>query len=86
MMQTLFASDHDAAKGYRRIDNITDYALEVYQRWYGVRTNKDNIFQFVYGLLHSIDYRDQFADDLKRSLPRIPRINIDDFVAFQKAG
>ena len=41
----------------------------------------------VYGLLHSNQYRERFADDLKKSLPRIPIVdNVQDFMAFYKAG
>lgn len=72
--------------GYRRIDNITDQALSTYQRWYGEEVTKDDIFKFVYGLLHSADYRAQFAPDLKRSLPRVPRLEAEDFGPFRDGG
>ncbi|HMO11013.1 MAG TPA: damage-inducible protein, partial [Actinotalea sp.] len=74
------------AGGSRRIDNVTDAALATYRRWYGPDVAKDHVFAFVYGLLHSPDYRTRFAADLKRSLPRIPRIDAADFVAFRNAG
>jgi len=45
------------------------------------------IFYYVYGLLHSKDYRERFAADLKKSLPRIPIVDsLDDFMEFNKAG
>ena len=45
------------------------------------------IFYYVYGLLHSKDYRERFAADLKKSLPRIPIVDsLDDFMEFYKAG
>lgn len=48
---------------------------------------KEHIFYYVYGLLHSKQYRERFADDLKKSLPRIPIVdNVQDFMAFYKAG
>src|SRR5699024_8929845 len=72
--------------GYRKLDNITDATLKTYRTWYGSTVTKDDIFAFVYGLLHSPDYRDRFAADLKRSLPRIPRIETEDFAAFRDAG
>ena len=41
----------------------------------------------MYGLLHSYQYRERFADDLKKSLPRIPIVdNVQDFMTFYKAG
>src|SRR5699024_2940913 len=76
----------DAIGGYRKLDNITDATLKTYRDWYGSEVTKDEIFAFVYGLLHSPDYRTRFAADLKRSLPRIPRIEADDFHAFASAG
>ncbi|SEE20884.1 DEAD/DEAH box helicase [Ruania alba] len=78
--------DADVIDGYRRIDNITDVTLATYRRWYGNDVTKDEIFAFVYGLLHSTDYRERFAADLKRSLPHIPRIAADDFAPFADAG
>lgn len=55
---------------------------------YGTRSiTKEMIFYYVYGLLHSKDYRERFAADLKKSLPRIPIVDsLDDFVDFYKAG
>jgi predicted helicase len=76
----------DLLDGYQRVDNVTDWALTTYRRWYRSDLTKDDIFAFVYGLLHSPEYRERFAADLKRSLPRIPRIDGDDFAAFRDAG
>ncbi len=83
---SLLDDDGETFDGHRRIDNITDQALVTYQRWYGEEVTRDDIFAFVYGLLHSGDYREQFAPDLKRSLPRIPRIEVEDFGPFRDAG
>ncbi|WP_061961097.1 DEAD/DEAH box helicase [Demequina flava] len=82
---TLELSD-DVIDGYRRIDNITDATLKQYRHWYGDDVTKDDIFAFIYGFLHSPDYRTRFAADLKRSLPRIPRIGATQFPAFRDAG
>ena len=75
-----------AVDGFRRLDNITDQALAAYRRWYGPLVTTDDVFAFVYGLLHSPDYRTRFAADLKRTLPHIPRIEATDFTAFRDAG
>lgn len=72
--------------GYKRIDNITDATLKQHRAWYGSEVTKDDVFAFVYGFLHSSDYRTRFAADLKRSLPRIPRIQAADYPAFREAG
>lgn len=74
---------------YIRHDGITDWILkEVHNRFGGSRAiTKEHIFYYVYGLLHSKQYRERFADDLKKSLPRIPIVdNVQDFMAFYKAG
>ncbi|WP_430868319.1 DEAD/DEAH box helicase [Demequina aurantiaca] len=76
----------DVVAGFRRIDNITDSTLRQYCSWYGGQVTKDEIFSFVYGFLHSPDYRTRFGADLKRSLPRIPQLERDDFPAFASAG
>lgn len=73
--------------GYRRVDNITDAILAVYTAKFGPSVTKDDIFFYVYGVLHSTQYREAFADDLKRMLPRIPlAANLADFQAFADAG
>jgi len=73
--------------GYRRVDNITDAVLAVYQRAFGDQVTKDDVFFYVYGVLHSPQYRTTFAADLKRMLPRVPiAATRDDFEAFVVAG
>ncbi|MFZ1561615.1 MAG: type ISP restriction/modification enzyme, partial [Saprospiraceae bacterium] len=68
------ASDGEVIDGYRRIDNITDHALANFVAAYGDSITKDDIFHYVYGLLHSPDYRETYAADLKKMLPRIPLV------------
>ena len=68
-----------------RIDNITDEALGTFRAHYEDRTiTKDAIFDYVYGVLHAPGYREQWADDLAKALPRIPFAT--DFHAFADAG
>ena len=70
-----------------RRDNITDDALNAYSARYGEWVTKDSIFAYVYGILHSPDYREQYANDLARMLPRIPEVSTADaFQAFSEAG
>lgn len=70
-----------------RIDNITDWALDEYQREYGAQVTKDDTFFYIYGLLHSPEYRDRYASDLKKQLPRIPMVSgRERFEAFANAG
>lgn len=58
--------------GYRRVDNITDEILTLYQGAVGNQVTKDDIFFYVYGLLHDPNYRETYAADLKKMLPHIP--------------
>ena len=70
-----FASpDEEAADecGYRRVDNITDAILTLYRKAIGGQVTKDDIFLYVYGLLHDPSYREAYASDLKKMLPHIP--------------
>lgn len=73
------------ANGYVRRDAITDWALGEYRKRYSdARISKEDIFYYVYGVLHSPEYKQRFASDLKKMLPRIPFVA--DFQAFSKAG
>ena len=73
--------------GYRRVDNITDATLHSYQAAYGPEVTKDDVFYYVYALLHSPEYRTRYNADLKKSLPHIPLVaSREDFVAFTTAG
>ncbi len=70
---------------YVRRDAITDEALENFRKHYGDATIiKEDIFYYVYGVLYSPEYRERYAADLKKELPRIPLA--PDFWAFVKAG
>ena len=63
---------YDEDGGNRR-ENITDYALDQFRRHYSdTRISKWDIFYYVYGILHHPGYRERYALDLKRNLPRIP--------------
>ena len=53
---------------------MTDQILADYRLAYGSEVSKDDVFYYVYGLLHSSDYRVEFAADLKKMLPRIPMV------------
>ena len=75
----------EGQEGYTRRDGITDYALKEYQRAYGdPKIGKEDIFYYVYGLLHSPEYRAKFENDLKKELPRIPRVK--KFWDYSRAG
>ena len=71
--------------GTNRRENITDWALARFREHYGEDAlTKWDIFHYVYAVLHHPTYREKFADNLKRELPRIPFLA--DFRAFAEAG
>ena len=83
----LFDTEGPVIDGYRQVDNITDQALATFRERFGSRVTKDQVFHYVYGVLHSPQYRQRFEADLKKSLPRLPLASsVDDFGAFVEAG
>ncbi len=93
---SLLALQDDADNhGYARHDAITDTALSVFHEAYPHLTikrlggtssdvSKEDVFYYVYGILHSPEYRKRFASNLGKELPRIPLAK--DFLAFMQAG
>ena len=83
---TLF--DNQENTEYIRHDGITDYILNTAKdKYIDGRIEKEDIFYYVYGLLHSPDYRREFSSDLKKMLPKLPLVDkLEDFWAFSKAG
>ena len=80
----LFAATEEEG-GYERIDNVTDAAVASYRKQYGdASITQDDVFFYAYGLLHSSEYRERFAADLKKSIPQIP--NVHNFWDFAEAG
>jgi predicted helicase len=69
-------------------DGIADSGLKHFQDAYpGETITKEDLFYYVYGLLHSEDYRTRYADNLSKELPRIPCVKTAaDFWAFSRAG
>jgi len=79
--------DGDESQKYVRRDAISDFILERAKQQYGKTVTKEDIFYYVYGFLHSNEYRESFANDLKKMLPRLPLVEtVTDFWAFSKAG
>ena len=92
---SLFAKAKSGAKEadtYTRRDGISDAGLKHFQAAYptpgeGATITKEALFYYIYGLLHSPDYRSRYADNLGKELPRIPAVKrFADFQAFSKAG
>jgi predicted helicase len=85
---TRFATERKPVATGGRRDGITDEGLAHFQQAYpGEAIGKEDVFYYVYGILHSADYRERYADNLGKELPRIPRVkNASDFWAFSRAG
>jgi predicted helicase len=72
---------------YRQESGITDFMLKRCQAEFGEKVTKEDIFYYIYGVLHSPEYRKRFESDLKKSLARIPFCKTGaEFAAFVKAG
>jgi predicted helicase len=68
-----------------RLENITDWGLKQFQTHYTDQTiTKENIFHYVYAVLHNPDYRQKYEQNLKRDFPRIPLY--DDFFQWVEWG
>ena len=66
-------------------DNITDWCLAQFRKHYqDNKISKDDIWEYLYGVMHAPDWRERYRDDLRRNLPRVPFA--PDFQAFRQAG
>ena len=67
------------------MDNLTDWGLQQFRaRYPALHITKDDVWHYIYGLLHAPDYREKYRADLAKDLPRIPFA--PDFAAFCQAG
>ncbi|WP_375657525.1 MULTISPECIES: DEAD/DEAH box helicase [unclassified Bartonella] len=80
--------EENKTAGLQRRDAITDEGLAHFKAAYPNETiTKDDLFYYVYGILHSEDYRTRYADNLSKELPRIPCVkSTEDFWKFVTAG
>lgn len=75
----------EVVDGYTRKENITDATLATYRSTYGDEgIAKEDIFYYIYALLHHPEYREKYAADLKKMLPRIPLVK--GFWEYSRAG
>lgn len=86
---TLFDTDSNTTS-YTALDGITDWIIEKIRKQYNdtkMQITKEDVFYYVYGLLHSEDYRRKYKNNLAQSLPWIPIVEeLKDFKAFVSAG
>lgn len=71
-----------------KYDGISNWIYEkVIEKYENKSVAKEDVFYYVYGILHSKDYRETFKFDLKKSLPSMPLVdNYEDFIKFSKSG
>jgi predicted helicase len=88
MEGTSLFQTNDLNHKFRKINAITSFGLNHFQDFYPKLTiNLLDIFHYIYGIFHSQDYRERFADNLAKELPRIPRVKkAKDFQSFVEAG
>jgi predicted helicase len=56
-----------------RLDNITEWGLQQFHNHYNnLNIIKEDIFNYVYAVLHNPQYRIKYELNLKRDFPRIP--------------
>jgi predicted helicase len=68
-------------------DAITDGGQHLFEEAYGDAVTKDDVFHYVYGVFHSPQYRERFADNLRRQVPRVPLMKTREvFWSFVEAG
>lgn len=67
------------------LSHLKDSAVIQFQQHYSDNSiSKEDVFHYIYALLHHPAYRERYAENLKRELPRIPFAA--DFHAFASAG
>lgn len=74
--------------GISKRSGITEAGLRHFQQAYsGEKISNEDVFYYIYGMLHSNEYRDRYEDNLTKELPRIPLVkSAEDFWRFVKAG
>jgi predicted helicase len=79
--------EDDHKNQIKRVHGISDYFANLVKTKYNENISKDDIFYYVYGILHNKSYAAIFKDDLQIALPRIPLVDsLFDFKTYVKAG
>ncbi|MEI0493884.1 type ISP restriction/modification enzyme [Brachyspira intermedia] len=72
--------------GVERHSAISKYIIDTASKKYNTKVSDEDIFYYVYGILHSPIYRQKYSNDLKKMLPHIPLLEKDLFFHFSNAG
>lgn len=73
---------------YRKTSAITAEGMAYFRKaWPQAKFNEEDVFYYIYGLLHSPEYRTYYANSLSKELPRIPCVKTEaDFWTISKTG
>ena len=71
---SLFESIEEKSTEYKKRFTISDIALTKYRSIYGDRITKEDIFYYLYAVLHSKDYISSYGDNLAKEMVRIPTL------------
>lgn len=84
----LYFYELDESGKLNRVDAIADKGIAKFRNQYlNDKINSEDIFYYIYGLLHSVDYLKKFDENLSKSLPRIVCLKKEsDFWIFSRAG
>jgi predicted helicase len=96
IIKDIFSEESEFEKPLKK-DGITDAGLAHFVDFYKKSTfdngnmycdiSKEDLFYYIYGILQSNDYKERFADNLTKEIPRIPRVkSLYDFWRFSLAG
>ncbi len=85
---TLFTEEHETdAYGYVRESAITSTALRAFSKKLRRGISSDDLFYYIYSVLHVPSYRTKYAANLCKVLPRIPiPENLEEFRVLAEAG
>ena len=83
--KTVFSFDNDES-GFEAVDGISDWFLEQCQKRVKTDVSKEDIFHYVYGILHSKEWR-RMLEKWNEPIPRValPK-SLEFFRAFSEAG
>ena len=81
-------SRHEDPVQCSKTDGISSQGIDHFRASYSRQDiAKEDLFYYIYSLLHSPEYRERFRNNLSKELPRIPAVKAyDDFRAFSEAG
>ncbi|MBR5362741.1 MAG: DEAD/DEAH box helicase [Oscillospiraceae bacterium] len=81
---SLFGDASDNSPKYKRRYALSDTALKKFQDMYGSKVTKEDIFYYLYAVLQSKQYIENYADNLSKEMPRIPML--EGFFEYVKIG